>query len=234
MNSSVDGWQRLPHYQAAQVCAHRQRFYEVEGERYPGVTKILSATKPAADRQALWQWKARIGQEEAQKITSSASSVGTRLHKIIRQHLNQEAVEIPEDLEGYWRSLLPVISEVETVLLVEGAVWHPDGFLGFPDALVVRRGQLCLCDWKTARKPKRREWIEDYCLQVAAYAAAVDWVYREQEIQVEQAVVAIALNETKAQIFQLTSKELKSYQQQFQQRLALFYDQTPFVRHSGS
>lgn len=213
---------RLHRYQAKQVSINRRRHYQIEGHHYPGVTTILSATKPYEDRKRLWDWQARVGKSEAQQITSKAASAGTKLHKLIGQHLNQEAITIPDAIAGYWHSIAPILETVQEPWLVEGAVWHPDGFAGFPDALIQVNDQLYVCDWKTARKPKRREWITDYCLQVAAYTQAINWVY--PDVGVNQALIAIALDGSDAQTFELSATDLEDYWQQFQQRLQQFYD----------
>lgn len=205
---------------------NRRRHYQVEGHCFPGVTSILSATKPLAAKERLWRWQQRVGTAEAQRITTTASRAGTQLHKVIKRYLRQEPWQLPPGTEGFWQSLQPVLSRVEATLLVEGAVWHPLKFAGYPDALVVYDHQLCLCDWKTARQPKQLDWIEDYCLQVAAYRWAVNWVYREWGIRVEQAMIAIALEDAEAQIFWLDTDSLNHYWRSFQARLRQFYSQT--------
>ncbi|MBD0269853.1 MAG: PD-(D/E)XK nuclease family protein, partial [Cyanobacteria bacterium Co-bin8] len=184
---------QLIHYRARRVRVNQRSYYEIEGHRFPGVTTILSATKPRADREALQRWQQSVGVDVAKQITGRAASAGTRLHRQIAAYLRGEAIEIVPELAGYWTSVEPLLQEVEEVLLVEGAVWHDLGFVGFPDALVVYRGELCLCDWKTARKPKQLDWITDYCFQVAAYRAAVNAVYGDLGLQVSRAMVAIAL-----------------------------------------
>ncbi|PSN17544.1 hypothetical protein C7271_17165 [filamentous cyanobacterium CCP5] len=215
----------LPRYQVKRVRRNRTYLYEIEGEDccYPGVTKILSATKPAEARQALWRWQQSVGVEAARQITNKASSAGTRLHKQIAAHLNGEAVDIPADISGYWDSILPVLDQVEAVLLVEGSVWHADGFVGFPDALIIYDDQVCLCDWKTARKPKQRDWIEDYFLQIAAYRVAAQQVYAELGLVVNRGLVAIALDDQPAQRFELSEPEMEDYWHQFQQRLTQYH-----------
>lgn len=211
----------LPRYQVKRVRRDRTYLYEIAGEDccYPGVTKILSATKPPEARQSLWRWQQSVGVDEARRITNKAASAGTRLHKQIAAHLSGEAVEIPADIGGYWESIWPVLAQVEEVLLVEGSVWHSDGFVGFPDALVIYGGQVCLCDWKTARKPKQRDWIEDYCLQIAAYRMAAHQVYAELGLRVNRGLVAIALDQQPAQLFELSGAEMDGYWSQFQKRL---------------
>ena len=124
----------LPYYKAKQVSVNRKRHYEIEGHCYPGITTILSATKPYEEKKRLWDWQDRIGKDEARKITTNSSRSGTRIHKIIKSHLKQEPYELPEGLDGFWNSIEPVLKEIDEVLLVEGAVWHPLKFAGYPDA----------------------------------------------------------------------------------------------------
>ena len=211
---------QLERYQAKTVRVNRRRVYEINGYRYPGVTTILSATKPAEARKALYEWRQRLGQEAAQAISNQASSAGTRLHKQIAACLRGDAVDIPADVRGYWESMQPVLDDVDEALLVEGAVWHEAGYVGFPDAVMVYQNRVCVCDWKTALKPKKREWIGDYCLQVAAYAQAIEQVYEQTGIEVEGALIAIALDQTPAQTFWLDRTDIESHWQQFQERLA--------------
>ncbi|NEP16949.1 MAG: hypothetical protein F6J97_08575 [Leptolyngbya sp. SIO4C1] len=215
---------QLPHYKAKQVSVNRKRYYEIEGHCYPGVTTILSATKPREAKERLFRWRDRIGADEANRITTTASRAGTKIHKVIKAYLKSEPWELPPGTEGFWQSILPVLNRIEETLLVEGAVWHPLQFAGYPDALIVYEGQLILCDWKTARRPKQADWIEDYFLQVAAYSWAVNWVYRDCGIKVEQAMVAIALADAEAQLFTLQADSLNEHWRSFQKRLKQFYD----------
>lgn len=215
----------LPHYKAKQVSVNRKRHYEIEGHCYPGITTILSATKPYEEKKRLWEWQDRIGKDEARKITTTSARSGTRIHKVLKAHLKQEDYELPEGLDGFWQSIEPVLAEIDEVLLVEGAVWHPLKFGGYPDAVMRFEGELCVCDWKTARRPKKIEWIEDYCMQVAAYCYAVNWVYRDTGIQIEKGVIAIALEEHPAQVFQLNADDLFYYWGNFQKRLKQYYRQ---------
>ncbi|MGB3135731.1 MAG: PD-(D/E)XK nuclease family protein, partial [Nodosilinea sp.] len=196
--------------------------YEVAGRYYPGVTTVLSATKPQAAREALQRWRQRVGVEESQRISGKASSTGTRLHKQIAAYLNDRPADIPAELTPYWASIQPVLAQVDEVLLVEGAVWHSAGFVGFPDALVVMEGELYLCDWKTALRPKQPQWLEDYFLQIAAYRAAVMQVYAEFGLEVQRGLVAIALADQPAQLFKLSLTDIENHWEQFQRRLQEF------------
>lgn len=213
---------RLPRYVAKRVRRDRKMLYEIEGHCYPGVTTVLSATKPQEARDALQRWRQRVGVEAAQQISGRASSAGTRLHKQIAAYLNGDVVEIPADLAGYWQSILPVLDQVEEVLLVEGAVWHRSGFVGIPDALVVVKGELRLFDWKTALRPKQPQWLGDYFLQIAAYREAAHQVYADFGLEVQKGIVAIALADQPAQLFEVSLEDMDSHWQQFEQRLREF------------
>ncbi|MGF1458277.1 MAG: PD-(D/E)XK nuclease family protein [Leptolyngbyaceae cyanobacterium] len=213
---------KLERYQAKTKRVNRRRVYEINGHQYPGVTTILSATKPAAARQALYEWRQRLGQEAAQAVSNKASSAGTRIHKQIAAYLRAESVDIPSDVTGYWESILPILDQMDAPLLIEGAVWHDAGYVGFPDAVMVFQNQICVCDWKTALKPKKLEWVEDYCLQVAAYAQAIEQVYADTGIEIQKALIAIALDNAPAQTFWLERADLQQHWRQFQQRLKEF------------
>lgn len=213
---------KLPRYSAKRVHRNRKMLYEVEGRCYPGVTTVLSATKPQADREALQRWRLRVGVEAAQQISGQASSAGTRLHKQIAAYLNSEEVDIPPDLTGYWQSILPLLDQVDEVLLIEGAVWHSAGFAGFPDALVMIKNELHLCDWKTALRPKQPQWLGDYFLQIAAYREAAHQVYADFGLAVQKGLVAIALADQPAQLFEVSLCDMDSHWQQFERRLREF------------
>jgi ATP-dependent exoDNAse (exonuclease V) beta subunit len=184
------------------------------------VTSILSATKPEEAKQALRNWRKRIGREKAQQITTDASRRGTSLHSAIACFLKEQ--QIPEDIEDnlYWRSIFPVLERVARTHLVESAIYHRDcKYAGVFDCLGEWQGKLCLFDWKTASQPKKIEWIDDYCLQVAAYIAAINNLYN---VRITEGIVAIALKDFPAQIFYLNSELLDYYWEQFLARLRLW------------
>ncbi|MGD1919864.1 MAG: hypothetical protein ACFCAD_13820 [Pleurocapsa sp.] len=208
------------HLKPQYVTIDRKRHYSFEGVAYPSVTGILSATKPARDRQALQNWRRRVGYQQAQKITTKAAKRGTSVHSAIKYYLRQQPV--PEDIDDnpFWHSILPVLDRIDRVHLDESAIYHSEeGYAGCYDCLGEWQGKLCVFDWKTASKPKKQEWIVDYCLQVAAYISAVNHFYR---VNIQQGIVAIALDSQPAQLFVLEAEDLADYQQQFLNRLRLF------------
>ena len=202
------------------VTINRKRHFSFEGNTYPSVTSILSATKPAQDRQALQKWRQRIGYQQAQKITTNAAKRGTSVHSAIKYYLRQQP--IPEDIytNPFWHSIQSVLIQLERIHLVESAIYHAEhGYAGCYDCLGEWQGKLCVFDWKTASKPKKQAWITDYYLQIAAYISAINYFY---QVKIEQGIIAIALSDQPAQIFYLDADDIASYQQQFLHRLDLF------------
>ena len=148
------------------------------------------------------------------------------MHGLIAAKLKGEEPEvIPEELEGFWRSIYPFIDdEIEQTLLVESLVWNARSrYAGNLDCLAVIGGKMTLCDWKTAGRPRRNEWNRNYYLQCAAYAKAIEQVYTEFEIKVERALVVVALPDEVAQVFCLEGEYLRDYWREFESRLGLFY-----------
>ena len=211
------------HIPAKYITVDRQRRLSFEGQAYPSVSTILAATKPEQDRLALQRWRKRVGVKQAQKISTEACRRGTSVHTAINYFLRGQ--DLPDDVEDnlYWHSIKPILESVSKVHLVESAVYHAEHqYAGRFDCLGEWSGKLCVFDWKTASKPKKSEWITDYCLQLTAYTAAINHLYN---VQINQGIIAIALNNQPAQLFHLNTQDLSDYWQQFLVRLRLWKQQ---------
>lgn len=208
------------HIPAKYKTVNRKRRLVFDGQAYPSVSTILSATKPEADRLALQRWRQRVGVKKAQQISTQACRRGTSVHTAINYFLAGR--DLPDDVEDnlYWHSIKPVLESVSEVHLLESAVYHAQRqYAGRFDCLGEWQGELCVFDWKTASKPKKIEWITDYCLQITAYTAAINHLY---DVQIDRALIAIALEDRPAQLFQLDAEDLDNYWQQFLVRLRLW------------
>ena len=206
---------RLKKFEADPRQGAGGRGYDVPGGAFfPGVTTVLKATKPRADREAIARWVERVGADEAEAITTGASLRGRGLHADVERFF-----ETGEDGSGaWWDSIASFVRSVRP-LLVEGLVWHPAGFAGAVDCVGVVGGELAILDWKTARRPKRQEWIRDYELQVAAYCAAVNRVYGTR---IGRGYVVVALHDRPAQVFELDAVRIFGAWHDFRRRLAAF------------
>ena len=208
------------HIPAQYKLVNRKRRLVFDGRAYPSVSTILSATKPERDRLALQRWRQRVGVQKAQEISTKACRRGTSVHTAINYFLAGK--DLPDDVAEnlYWQSIQPVLEFVSQVHLLESAVYHAERqYAGRFDCLGEWQGELCVFDWKTASKPKQLEWITDYCLQITAYTAAINHLYN---VQIDRALIAIALETQPAQLFLLDSQDLSNYWEQFLVRLRLW------------
>jgi genome maintenance exonuclease 1 len=222
----VSSAELLPHYQAKTLRQGGQKFLiDAQGVRLPSVTTILNATKPAADRLALQQWRDRVGHSEASRIATTASRRGSQTHKYLKEHLLGKQAPCPEGVQPYWDSLTPVLTNVAEVRLVEGFVFHYDlRYAGRVDCIASYHGIPCICDWKTADRPKGSlDRLHDAPLQLAAYCGAVNHTYAEQGIKLNHAAVIVAIAHQPAEVFWLDTDVLRNYWQQWQTRVDQFY-----------
>ena len=218
--------QLLPFHHAKQVREYGKQFYvDSHGTRLPSVTTILNATKPQAERQALANWRERVGVDEAKRIAGAASRRGTGAHKQIQRYLQGNEVVCSESVRPYWKSLEPVLQDIQDVRLVEGSVFHYDlSYAGKVDCVASYQGVPCLCEWKTADRPKGTvEHLYDYPLQLTAYLEAVNHYYRQYKVDLEYALLVVAIPEMPAEVFWFEPEAIKTHWQAWEQRLINFW-----------
>lgn len=151
-----------------------------DGSKVPSVTTILDRTKPQEKREALANWKKRVGETKAQEITTEAANRGTRMHAYLETYvMSGDMKPLPGNPFAHpsWFMAAEVILQglqpnVTEYWGTEVPVYYSGLYAGTTDLLGVWKGRPAIMDFKQTNKPKRREWIEDYFLQLAAYAAA--------------------------------------------------------------
>lgn len=192
--------------------------------RVPSVTTVLSGSR---DNSAIEQWRNAIGAERADEITEAACWRGDRHHENI-ENLLLHGVEPKLNMVTmkYWKSTAEFLTTIRHPVLCEGAVWHPEKFAGAFDCLAFLDDdddQPTLCDWKTADRPRKPDKLYEYKLQVAAYRAALNFVYAKQGLKVRRAKVVIALANQKPQIETVEEDALDQLFNHFLARLERFY-----------
>lgn len=150
-----------------------------DGSRVPSVTTILDKTKPQEEREALNNWKKRVGEVQAQAITTEAANRGTRMHSYLESYvLSDDLKPLPSNPYAHpsWFMAAEVIlnglSNVDEFWGVEVPLYYSGLYAGTTDCLGVWKGRPAIIDFKQTNKPKKREWIGGYFLQLAAYAQA--------------------------------------------------------------
>lgn len=150
-----------------------------DGSKVPSVTTILDRTKPQEKREALANWKKRVGEQRAQEITTEAANRGTRMHSYLESYILQDDMKpLPNNPYAHpsWfmaaEVILKGLPHVDEFWGVEVPLYYSGLYAGTTDLIGMWKGQPAIMDFKQTNKPKKREWIEDYFLQLAAYAAA--------------------------------------------------------------
>ena len=155
-----------------------------DGSRVPSVTTILDRTKPLEQRQALAEWKKRVGVEKAQQITTEAAGRGTRMHKYLEDYIINGVITPPGTNPYSHQShkmASTIINEglinINEIWGVEVSLYYPGLYAGTTDGLGLHCNEESIFDYKQSNKPKKEEYIEDYYLQLTAYALAHNEVY---------------------------------------------------------
>lgn len=162
---------------------HGQRHYDVGTEKLPSVTTILAATQSEEKRASLARWKEREGKERAQRIVDQAAARGTTMHHILESWLKDQGhldlTDTGQQAEKMAQQILinGLRDRLNEFWGLEVTLYYPGLYAGATDVAGVYEGDESIVDFKQSNKPKKREWIEDYKLQLAAYALAHNEVY---------------------------------------------------------
>jgi len=185
------------------VTADGSRKYTTpEGKVYPSVTTILSHS---TDKSFLFEWRKRVGEEEANKIVKKSSGRGTKLHSICEKYLLNELNDMKirmmmPDIKDFFLQLRPHIDKnVGNVYGLEQALYSDRlRMAGRTDCIAEWDGKLSIVDYKNSIKEKKEDWIQNYFIQCTAYAEMFEDI---TQLPIEQIVVAIANEEGTPQIF---------------------------------
>ncbi len=193
----------------------------------PSVTTILSATKDAT---FLKEWEDRVGKEAAEKIRNDAASVGTHMHSVIERLLLNRGLEPPRtwlQVKGYrmgYALLEHFFPNVYEVWGSEVPLYYPDRYAGTTDCIAVYKEQPSILDFKQANRMKKREWIEDYFVQLAAYAAAHNKVHGTT---IDHGVILMVAQNGEVQEFVTCGREFQGYQDEWMRRVEQYEKREP-------
>lgn len=229
------------------VSVNGRRYYQIEDDgghkhKYPSVTTILSHT---SDKSGLADWRKRVGEAEADRISKLSMDRGSVMHRLIELYKliegsNQERLDeltrlskTDDEVNEYgaefidagwvmfmkfWNNHELFFDRVEDVLESETFLWSSIGYAGTVDNISkMTDGSILVIDYKNSRRPKRDEWVQDYYLQLASYYVAY---YQRSRTIPNGAEIWIA-NELDdiPQVFKLTKSDIKYYFEEFRKRL---------------
>jgi len=190
--------------------------------RMPSVTTILSKTK---DQSFLTAWKNKVGHENAERIKNLSSSRGTAMHKFLEKHIEDVGYDDLTTLGREAKSMANKIiedglSKVSEYYGSEVMLYYPDLYAGSTDLVCMHDGMETIVDFKQANRPKKEEWIEDYYLQIAAYAMAHDQVYGSN---IQQGVIMVCTPDLYYQEFKCEGEKMRHYRHEFLKRLSQYH-----------
>jgi len=210
------------------------------GEPVPSVTTILDKTKPEEKRQALANWRKRVGEQKAQQITTEAANRGTRMHTYLENYVLDGVLKEAGSNPYSWASRAMAqqiidkgLCNVDEYWGMEVPLYFPSVYAGTTDCVGIHSGDEAIIDFKQTNKPKKEEWVDDYKLQLCAYAEAHNEVYGTN---IRKGVILMAVKpETdemgnvktvpEYQEFVVEDEEWELWRQQWWKRVEEYYTQ---------
>ena len=197
-----------------------------DGNSVASVTTILDKTK---DKTSLIEWRKRVGETKAQEIVTEAASIGTRMHKFLEDYVesgnwpsagsnpySQQANKMATTIKD------KALSKIDEIWGSEVQLYHPKIYAGTTDLVGVFNGAESIMDFKQTNKPKKEEWVEDYKLQLTAYALAHNELYGTN---IQEGHVFMCSRNNEYQQFDIYPDEFKSWESKWWDRVYLYYDQ---------
>ena len=170
-----------------------------DGKKYPSVTTVLGEESKAG----ILAWRKRVGEEEANKVSFQASSRGTSVHTLAENYINND----PEWSKGAMPTSIYAFNQIKSILdermnniYAQEVPLYSDKLevAGRVDLIAEWDKDLAIIDFKTARKPKKEEWIQGYFMQCAFYAAAF---YERTGVAIKKSVILITVDHNEPQVF---------------------------------
>tara|TARA_A100001388_G_scaffold231988_1_gene184477 strand:- start:2303 stop:2983 length:681 start_codon:yes stop_codon:yes gene_type:complete len=196
-----------------------------DGNAVASVTTILDATK---DKTHLIAWRKRVGETKAREITTEAAGVGTRMHKYLEDYVESGEWPTPGS-NPYAQQAHKMAEQVKEQALVdideiwgsEVQLYHPKIYAGTTDLVGSYNGNACIMDFKQTNKPKKKEWVEDYYLQLTAYALAHNELYGTD---IKEGHVFMCSRDLQYQQFDLWPDEFAEWESKWWDRVYEYYD----------
>ena len=182
----------------------------IDGVRYydiPGESKLVSITSITSwiNREIFRSWRARVGNEEADKVTKAATSRGTDMHTLTENYLlNEELPTVQPLSEFLFKQSKPQLDLINNIHAIEKPLYSLRlGVAGTVDCIAEYEGELAVIDFKSSKKPKPRKWIDHYFVQCAAYACML---YEMKEIPVKKFVIIMSCEDGEVVVYEERDK----------------------------
>jgi genome maintenance exonuclease 1 len=203
----------------------KRKYLTPDGLAVASVTTILDATK---DKTHLHAWRKRVGEVKAQEITTEAAGVGTRMHKYLEDYIDtavwpspgsnpyaQQAHKMAEQIKQ------KALADVNEIWGSEVNLYVPQMYAGTTDLVGIYKNNPAIMDFKQSNKPKKVEWIEDYFLQLVAYAEAHNELYGTN---IQEGHVFMCTRDCEYQQFDIWPSEYEEWRNEWYNRVYRYYE----------
>ena len=182
------------------------RYYSVPDE--DELLRLVSITSVTShfNKDIFVDWRKRVGNEEADRITKAATTRGTDMHTLTEHYLKNDQVlpEVPPISDFLFKISKGELNKIDNIHSLEGALYSKQlGIAGTVDCIAEYDGELSIIDFKTSKKPKPREWIEHYFVQAMAYGCML---YELKNISVKKLVIIMACENGECVVYEEYNK----------------------------
>lgn len=208
--------------------AGKRHYQTPDGHKVPSVTTILDATKSEESKKALFNWRKRVGEAQAQQITTEAAGRGTRMHKWLENWVKNDKIDDPGtnpysiQSHGMAKTIIEhaLQKHVGEFWGIEVPLYYSQLYAGTSDCIGIWKDRPAIMDFKQTNKPKKREWIEDYFLQTAAYAMAHNATHGTN---INTGVILMCSADGQHQEFEVLDDEFEHYSNVWLNRVEMYY-----------
>lgn len=200
-----------------------------DSTKVPSVTTILDATKSQEKIDILNAWKARKGEKQAKEIVTEAASRGTRMHKYLEDYIKgvplKESVSNPYAQQSLDMAKVVIkegFTDITEIWGSEVQLYYPGLYAGTTDLVGTHKNDESIMDFKQTNRPKKEEWIEDYYLQLCAYALAHNKLFNTN---IQKGVVLMCSANYEYQEFILTPNQFSYWEDRWWDRVEQYYSQ---------
>ena len=206
-----------------------KRHYDIEQTKLPSVTTIISATQSEEKRQALADWKARLGDIAADRVRDVAALRGTAMHTYLDAYIqgtgHKDLTSVGREAEPMAKKIISNgLNDLNEIWGSEVTLYYPELYAGATDVVGIYNGRESIIDFKQTNKPKQRGWITDYFTQLGAYAMAHNYVYGTK---IQSGVILMCSKDGFFQKFESFDKEFVGFQHDFLRRVDQYYNTIP-------
>ena len=206
-----------------------KRHYDIDQEKLPSVTTILSATQSEEKKKSLADWKARMGPQYADRVRDLAAMRGTAMHRYLEAFIDgtghKDLTSIGKEAEQMAKRIIESgLGDLEEVWGQEVTLYYPGLYAGATDIVGIYEGQPAIIDFKQTNKPKKREWISDYFAQLGAYCMAHNYVYGTK---IQSGIILMCSKDLLFQKFEVEGNDFVKHQHDFLRKIDQYYKNVP-------